>query len=165
MEAFNYPDVGAVSRGERPPGYEHFAYRARLGGPEHFEVAVDDLLSWRMHERSGVRLEARGDVLVQRLRVGPVVLVAPVRVLEKVTGPDRAWLTYGTLRGHPEQGEERFLIERGESVMLTISGFVRPGAWYARVGTPVTRYYQRLITRRYLRALREEAADADPGVR
>ncbi|GAA0246512.1 DUF1990 domain-containing protein [Cryptosporangium japonicum] len=164
MNELNYPEIGAVGRGERPPGYGHFAYRVRLGGPDHFPTAVGDLLSGRMHARAGIRLRASaptvapGVVLVQRLRVGPIEVVAPVRVLEVGREPDRAWLTYGTLRGHPEQGEERFLIERGESVTFTISGFVRPAAWYARLGAPVSHLYQRLITARYLRALREDAA-------
>ncbi|SHN47499.1 DUF1990 family protein [Cryptosporangium aurantiacum] len=167
--AFSYPEVGAVARGERPPGYEHFAHRATLGGSDHFATAVDDLLAWRMHSRSGVGVTpsapeaAPGVVLVQRFRVGPVLLVAPVRILEVRVDADRAVLIYGTLRGHPEQGEEQFVIERHAdgSVTLTISGFVRPAAWYARLAAPVSRYVQRLITRRYLRALRVR----DPGSR
>jgi len=163
---FSYPEVGAVTRGERPPGYEHFGYRASLGAAAHFPAAVDDLLSWRMHERSGIRVTASapvaaaGVVLVQRFRVGPVVLIAPVRVIEVFRGEDQAGLVYGTLRGHPEQGEERFLIERHPEgpLTLTISGFVRPVAWYARVGAPVTHCVQRMITRRYLRALRAREA-------
>ncbi|WP_211247644.1 DUF1990 family protein [Cryptosporangium arvum] len=164
MDEWNYPEIGAVGRGERPPGYGHFTHRVRLGGPDHFPTAVDALFTGRMHARAGIRLRASapavapGVVLVQRLRVGPIVVVAPVRLLEVVREDDRAWMTYGTLRGHPEQGEERFLIERGEAVTFTITGFVRPAAWYARLGAPVSHFYQRLITRRYLRALREEPA-------
>jgi uncharacterized protein (UPF0548 family) len=158
---FNYPHVGALVRDEHPPGYEHFSYRAVLGGPDHFPVAAEDLLSWRMHQRSGIRVTAsaptaaRGTVLVQRFRIGPVVLVAPVRVIDVLAEVDRVGLVYGTLRGHPEQGEERFVVERGPGgqVTLTINGFVRPAAWYARLGAPVTRLVQRKITRRYLRAL------------
>ncbi|GAA3398381.1 DUF1990 family protein [Cryptosporangium minutisporangium] len=163
---FSYPEVGALGRGHRPPGYEHFGYRATLGGADHFATAVGDLLAGRMHERSGVRVTmtapvlAPGVVLVQRFRVGPVVLTAPVRILDLVTDADRAALTYGTLRGHPEQGEEQFVLERPADgpVTFTITGFVRPEAWYARAGAPVSRYVQRLITHRYLSALRSREA-------
>jgi uncharacterized protein (UPF0548 family) len=29
---FSYPEIGAISRGERPPGYEHFEYRSLMSG-------------------------------------------------------------------------------------------------------------------------------------
>jgi uncharacterized protein (UPF0548 family) len=163
---YSYPEVGAVDGERLPVGYRHFHHEAVLGGPERFADAVGDLLSWRMHRRAGIQVVASapvadaGVVLVQRLRLGPFVLVAPVRVIRVVREPDRASLVYGTLRGHPEQGEERFLIERrpGGAVTLTITGFVKPAAWYARLGGPVTWLVQRMITDRYLRALRADAA-------
>lgn len=62
---------------------------------------------------------------------------------------------YGTLAGHPERGEELFLVEhRGdEAVTLTVRAFSRPVLWWTRAARPASRLVQRRITRRYLRAL------------
>jgi uncharacterized protein (UPF0548 family) len=166
---YTYPEVGAVSASPLPAGYHHLRRGAVLGGREHFATAVDDLLHWRMHERAGIQVTPSGPVaepgviLVQRIGFGPLRVVAPCRVVEVITGPDRAAMIYGTLPGHPECGEERFMIERRRDgvVTLTITAFSRPASWYARLGGPVTSRIQALITERYLRALREP--DAVPG--
>ncbi len=69
--------------------------------------------------------------------------------------PDRVGFAYGTLVGHPERGEELFLVERqaDDSVTLTIRAFSRPARWYTRLAGPLYRLVQRLIIERYLRAL------------
>lgn len=160
---YSYPEVGAVAGKPLPAGYDHLRRAAVLGGREHFTTAVEDLLRWRLHARSGIHVTpsapvaAPGVIFVQRFRLGPIVLVAPCRVIEVITGPDRAALSYGTLPGHPERGEERFLIERRRDgvVTLKITAFSRPAAWYARLGGPVTSRVQAMITERYLRALRQ----------
>jgi uncharacterized protein (UPF0548 family) len=160
---YTYPEVGAVSANPLPAGYHHLRRGAVLGGREHFATAVDDLLHWRMHERAGIRVTASapvagaGVVFVQRIGFGPLRIAAPCRVLEVVTGPQRAALTYGTLPGHPECGEERFLVEmrRDGVVTLKITAFSRPASWYARLGGPITSRVQALVTERYLRALRD----------
>ena len=51
-------------------------------------------------------------VAVLRLGLGPLALSAPVRVVYVIDGPDRRGFAYGTLPGHPESGEEAFLVER-----------------------------------------------------
>lgn len=62
---------------------------------------------------------------------------------------------YGTLPGHPETGEEAFVVERnGEGdVRFTITAFSRPRALLARLGGPVTKAVKARATRRYLRGL------------
>ena len=160
---YSYSEVGAVAGKPLPAGYDHLRRATVLGGREHFRTAVEDLFRWRMHERSGIRVTpsepvaAPGVIFVQRFRLGLLVFVAPCRVVEVITGPDRAALVYGTLPGHPERGEERFLIEQRRDGMVTlqITAFSRPAAWYARAGAPVTKRVQALITERYLRALRQ----------
>lgn len=69
--------------------------------------------------------------------------------------PDRVGFAYGTLPGHPECGEQSFVVTRDETgaVWFTIRAFSRPARWFSRLGAPVTRVLQRLATRRYLRAL------------
>lgn len=67
----------------------------------------------------------------------------------------RQGFAYGTLRGHPEAGEEAFLVELDteDVVWLRIVAFSRPATWYARLGGSAARVAQAVITRRYLHAL------------
>ncbi|MCW2761725.1 MAG: hypothetical protein JWR85_1926 [Marmoricola sp.] len=80
---------------------------------------------------------------------------APVRVVYRVDEERRKGFAYGTLPGHPESGEEAFVVElrEDEQVTLTISAFSRPASRLARLGGPLTRIIQRWVTDRYLRAL------------
>jgi len=69
--------------------------------------------------------------------------------------PERFAFAYGTLPGHPERGEVKFVVERdatGEVVfrILSFSQTVDP---LARLGSPVTRRIQQRVTERYLDAI------------
>lgn len=94
-------------------------------------------------------------VVLMRLGVGPVSLRIPCRVVYVVDEPDRRGFAYGTLPGHPEAGEERFVLRRRDdgSVELTIAAFSRPASMLAKVGGPLSRKIQDMMTQRYLRAL------------
>jgi uncharacterized protein (UPF0548 family) len=118
-------------------------------------------MSWQLQERAGIRVAASSRtaepdaVVLMRLGVGPASLRIPCRVVYTVEESTRVGFAYGTLPGHPERGEELFLLEHeaGGPVRLTISAFSTPATTLARVGGPVTRWTQALITQRYLRAL------------
>lgn len=60
-----------------------------------------------------------------------------------------AW-AYGTLPGHPEHGEEAFVVDRtGDgTVWLTVTAFSRAAKWYTRAGGPATRGLQHAYARR-----------------
>ena len=90
-----------------------------------------------------------------QIPVGPFSFTAPVRVVYVVDEVDRVGFAYGTMAGHPESGEESFVVEKREddSVWLTIRAFSRPSTWYYRVAWPVLRLQQARFTKRYLRAL------------
>jgi len=62
---------------------------------------------------------------------------------------------YGTLPGHPESGEERFLVHLNDDHIVTaqIRAFSRPGRWFTRLGRPIARRVQDATTQRYLDAL------------
>lgn len=96
-----------------------------------------------------------GAVVVLGMGVGPARLSAPCRVVDVVQEPCRRGFAYGTLLGHPEQGEERFVVEHEAdgTVVLHICAFSRPATWWARLGGPVTRAVQDAVTRRYLAVL------------
>jgi uncharacterized protein (UPF0548 family) len=103
----------------------------------------------------GLPLLAPGDTALLVLPVGPFRIKAPVRVVYVVDEPKRKGFAYGTLAGHPEDGEEAFIVEMREddSVWLLIRAFSKPSSrWWWSV-YPILRLGQELITRRYERAL------------
>jgi uncharacterized protein (UPF0548 family) len=126
-----------------------------------FEAAADDLFMWRLHQRSGLRVWASdaplqaNTVVLMRLGVGPIAPRIPCRVVYVVDEPDVRGFAYGTLPGHPEAGEERFMLRRHEDgrIELTISAFSQPASWLAKLGGSVRRKVQDAMTERYLRAL------------
>lgn len=141
-----------------PAGFAHFSRSVALRRGD-LDGAAADLLGWRVHERSGLVVRAsgpaeEGTVVEMRLGAGPASVRIPCRVVAVVDEPGRRGFSYGTLPGHPECGEEEFLLERTAdgSLRFTVSAFSRPATRLARAGGPVTGLVQRWMTRRYLRA-------------
>ena len=156
-----YAEVGRT-RGDLPPGFHHLRRRAVLGsGAERFQRAAEELFRWQLHQRARVTVESVdavatvGTRAVLRLGIGRLALRAPVRVVYVVDEPDRQGFAYGTLPGHPECGEESFVVGRHPdgSVTLEITAFSRPATRLARAAGPLGRAVQRWVTGRYLRAL------------
>jgi uncharacterized protein (UPF0548 family) len=139
-------------------GHQQLERRVVLGlGRDLFERASGALLSWELQLRSGIAVKASSarveEGAVAMLLLGP--LRAPVRVRYVVEEPTRRGFAYITLPGHPESGEELFLLDLTDDVVtLTITATSRPATLLARAGGPVTRWAQLRITRRYERALR-----------
>jgi uncharacterized protein (UPF0548 family) len=84
------------------------------------------------------------------------------------TSPDgtrRFGFDYGTLRGHPERGEERFLVTltpAGE-VHFTLFALSRPGRWFTWLGLPLARRAQRRFRPGATAAVRAAVRDAATG--
>jgi uncharacterized protein (UPF0548 family) len=80
-----------------------------------------------------------------------------------VDEPDRFGFAYGTLPGHPEQGEVAMLVERHQRdrVVFRIVSFSRTVDPLARLGSPVTRLIQRRVTNRYVQALVDDVLAAE----
>ncbi len=158
--AYTYPEVGATAHPTPPPRYQHLKRVRNLRG-HGFQTVAEQLMSWQLQERSGIRVAAstpaaeRETVVLMRLGVGPASLRIPCRVVYTIEEADRVGFAYGALPGHPESGEELFLLERAanDQMRLTISAFSRPATRLARAGGPATRWTQKLMTQRYLRAL------------
>lgn len=157
--SFTYEPVGATA-GSPPPGYHHLT-RTRLLTHRNFSAAGQRLLAWQAHERAGLRVAASspraepGAVVVMRLGIGPVSVRIPCRVVYVVEEPDRVGFVYGTLPGHPESGEEFFLLERDDlgRVRFTVTAFSKPATLLARLGGPARQWAQHRMTTRYLDAL------------
>lgn len=159
-----YAEVGR-SAGALPPGYRHFSRASR---PLEIDLAEarELLLTWRVHERAGLRVAAstgrveEGSVVLMRLGLGPLAVRAPCRVVYVIDEPSRAGFAYGSLPGHPERGEELFLLERDDlgRVTFTVTGFSKPATLLARAGGLVTSRVQDRMTSRYLGAFDEQVS-------
>ncbi|ETA71065.1 DUF1990 family protein [Actinospica robiniae] len=150
MAEFSYPEVGATrDGGPLPAGYKHVKYRAQVGrGRDAFEQASSMVLEWRMHAALHLRPRperprAEPGSRVQ-LALGPIR--AQCAVVWALDEPRRRGFAYGTLPGHPECGEEAFLIEWDDhdDVWLTITVFSTGAAWYTRAIGPLVPWFQRL---------------------
>jgi len=167
VSAVTYPDVGATLADDRlpPVGYRATRRDVDLGvGREVFERAVAAAFDWQIQRRAGIRVRVQGAGADARsLRIDDVAVMrvplwlrdVPCRVVAVVDESRRAGFAYGTLPGHPESGEEAFLVEhRGDdSVVLRIRAFSRPSSWLFRIGYPAVLLMQSFYTRRYERSL------------
>ena len=158
---FTYPGFGGTRTGTFPPGYRTVTMGRDLGdGPDVLARAAEALMTWRLHEAVGLRpasTSARvteGAEVLCRLGVGRVALPVPCRVVWTLQEPRRVGFAYGTLPGHPEAGEESFLVEDVEgTVRFTVSAFSRGNRWWSRAVPPATRAVQRVAIWRYLTCL------------
>jgi len=139
---------------------------------------ADGLLGWDLHRRSGLRVAAdtpraaSGVEMASGVGLGPLRWQAPCRVLWSaepvldggvpVPG-QRAGFGYGTLRGHPEAGEEGFYAELTSEGLLffKVAAYSRPANWFIAAGGPANRWTQELITRRYFRSAQRMAAKVE----
>jgi uncharacterized protein (UPF0548 family) len=165
--AFTYDEVGATAKSPLPVGYRHDRLSVEIGDdPQVWARAQDALRTWQGHRHAKATITPAdaaldaGLTVVVTVRVGPLFVVAPSRIVYTTLEADRFGFAYGTLPGHPERGEEAFHVVRaaGGAVSVEITAFSRPAALAARVGSPVARAIQQRITRRYLEGIRAHAA-------
>lgn len=164
-----YPEVGASLHAEGPAGYRHIEQCVRVGkGRETFDLAADALMSWQVHRGAGLDVlassdrVAEGTVAIVRLTLGPLRVDGPNRVVAVLDEPDRRGFAYGTLDGHPEQGEQAFIVEidADGTVLFTVRSFTKRASLLALLGGPLNARIQDQIAERYLMALLEAAHQA-----
>ncbi|MFE4859175.1 DUF1990 family protein [Streptomyces sp. NPDC056670] len=172
-----YPEVGATGEPVLPggeAGYRVFRRRVRIGyGQDVFERAGDYVMGWGVQRGAGFGVHpevaavpgATALIVLRLPRLPFPRLVIPCRVVWTVRAAERVGFAYGTLPGHPECGEESFVVGREADglVWFEVAAFSRPASWYARLGGPLTRLLQDLATRRYLRAVSDAARRGTPG--
>ena len=155
-----YPEVGATA-GDLPLGYRHVVRRAPLGsGRDVFDRCANSLMTWEVQRASGLDVRAShspaqvGTVVSQLIGFGGVGVVAPCKVVYVVDAADRRGFAYGTLPGHPESGEESFVVSLldDQSVAFDLRSFSRPGNVISRIGRPVSHWVQDKMTDRYVAA-------------
>ncbi len=162
-----YAEVGATASW-LPPDAHPLRRTIAIGrGDRVFHRAAEALLGWRMHHLAGLDVVASTStaqvgttVLVTFVRGLPIGLSAPCRVVDVVDTEDHRGFTYGTLPGHPESGEERFEVSRGAdgTVRLQLVAFSRHATAMTRAIGPAASLGQRLVTHRYVHAVRRAAA-------
>ncbi|MCO6457908.1 MAG: DUF1990 domain-containing protein [Pirellulaceae bacterium] len=166
---FTYPAVGATS--DRPPaGYVVDHTRVSLGqGDEIFASARAALEDWRQFDLGWVSawpprtpIETGQVVVILARCLGIWWLNASriVYVIDERADHPRFGYAYGTLPGHAESGEERFLIEMAEdgTVWYDILAFSRPRHPLARLGYAYVRMMQRRFGRHSAAAMRSVVA-------
>lgn len=166
-----YSPVGATRDGLLPAGFDRLRRSRVVGhGPGDFEAAAHAVLSWRAQRGAGVRVDAsddpvrEGTVVLVRLGPGPLAITAPARVLYVIDEPTRRGFAYGTLPGHPESGEEAFVVDlRADgAVTFTVTAYSRPAVRLTRLAGPVGRLFQRVMAGRYLAAIDRVVAATRP---
>ena len=168
----SYVEVGAT-RGTPPIGYTVDHNRIKLGhGGEVFEHAGAALKSWKHFDLGWVKLVPEdaavtpGSVLAVLVAHLSLWSLNACRVIYLIDDQDRPvkrfGFAYGTLTEHAERGEERFMIEWNaidDSVWYDILAFSRPEHWLAKIGYPLTRWWQKRFAHDSLRAMVKYTAD------
>ena len=160
---FTYPDVGATAA-EPPPGWTVDRTRARVGtGPGAFAAAKAALARWEQFRLGWVEAAPAGAPLAPGACVAVLARVLGLwwlnacRVVYTVDEETRFGFAYGTLPGHAESGEERFLVEwdrASGAVWYDIVAFSRPRSPLARLGYPLARRTQKRFARDSVAAMR-----------
>ncbi len=160
--SFTYDHLGSTLDPAAWPDRRVRSRSLSLGhGRAVFEVAAARLSAWAPQRHLGalvlperVAVEPGTTVLVV-LRLGPVAIVVPDRVVGVIDEPRRYGWAYGTLPGHAEVGEEGFVvtIDGAGEVTATITLDAAPAPGLATVAAPLVTQFQRLAVGRYLRSL------------
>lgn len=171
-DAPTYLHLRSTVDGEPQPNQpERYEERRCVGsGADAFAAARNALRSWVPQRSLGATITPRtvrpdpGETVVLGFGVGPARLHVPTRIVAVIDEPDRYGFAYGTLPGHPERGEELFLIERSsnDDVVCTIRVDARPAhqlRGFAFVIGPI----QRAALRRYLSAIARSVRRASAG--
>jgi uncharacterized protein (UPF0548 family) len=170
---FTYGSVGTTA-GTPPAGYVVDRTRIKLGeGEPVFRSAIAALCRWEQFNLGWVEAWPPDTPIREGAVVavmGRAVGVWWLNACRVVSVDDETGLTskfgfaYGTLPGHVESGEERFLVEwnrEENSVWYDILAFSRPNHVLARLGYPVVRRLQKRFGRdsaaAMLRAVRTTA--------
>ena len=161
----SYSEVGASRLGS-PAGYPLNHYRCQLGtGSETFVRAVEGLRKWGMYELDWTKLYWPDTPIVEGATVAILAhhfgfwSLNPCRIIyvfEEEGMIQRNGFAFGTLPGHAEQGEERFMVEWdriSDSVWYDLFSFARPHQTLAKLGSPLARLIQRRFAKDSQRAM------------
>jgi uncharacterized protein (UPF0548 family) len=158
--AFTYPSIGSTTSG-MPSGYTVDHTRVQLGqGKESFEAARSAIDGWKQFALgwleavpadTPIRVNATVGILVRATGLWWLNSARIVYVVDETSAEvSRYGFAYGTLPGHVEAGEERFLVEwhhGDDSVWYDILAFSRPRHFLSRIGKSQVRRMQKRFSR------------------
>lgn len=160
--SLTYDHVGSTLEPWAWPHRSPHSECRRLGhGRDVYEIAARHLRAWAPQRHigatvvpAGAPIETGTTVLVVA-RLGMAAIVVPNRVVGVIDDADRSGFAYGSLGGHPERGEEAFVvsIDDGGVVTATVTVDAVPAGGLATLAAPFTYGIQRLALKRYLAAL------------
>ena len=157
---YSYSSLG-MTRGEAPAEYRIERRCVPLGDEEVvWGRAVSGLRLWEAHRGAGAHVVPPdapilgGTTVLVTLGAPGCTMVAPCRVVYVTDEPDVFGFGYGTLSGHPEEGEESFLVRRVDGeVHFEVVAMSRPASLLTRLGGPIARLVQSRMAERYLKGL------------
>jgi uncharacterized protein (UPF0548 family) len=169
---FTYPEVGATANlppsarvlpavAGLPPSYNVDHTRVEFGiGAAAFERGTAALRRWQQFDLGWVEAFptntpiATGETVLVIARAGGLWWVNAARIVytvdEETDAARRFGFAYGTLPGHVESGEERFLIEwdrATDRVYFDIAAFSRPRHLLVRLNRTRARAMQKRFVR------------------
>jgi uncharacterized protein (UPF0548 family) len=162
-DTLTYAEIGATRSEVLPAGYRHVRRQVSLGvGDGLFTAVVAGMRNWGIHRQAGLRLRLTtttpevGSDFCAGLPLLVFTLWVPCRVVWVRDEASFYGYGFGTLRGHPECGEEAFMVSIAADgrVCFALRAFSRPVSWAARLGGTGTKWLQNRITDRYVTAAR-----------
>jgi uncharacterized protein (UPF0548 family) len=170
----SYAEVEAT-RGKAPAGYKIDHNRVMLGtGAAAFQLAITAMKGWKHFDLGWAKLSPENApivagsvvaILVNHFALWSLNACRIVYVVDEQDGPIKKFgFAYGTLSEHAERGEERFMIEWNEAdntVSYDILAYSQPNHWLAKVGYPITRWWQKRFARDSLKSMLKHAGQGD----
>jgi uncharacterized protein (UPF0548 family) len=154
---FSYKEVGTTHPDHfvPPKNFTHDHNRILLGeGQTTFEKAKSALKNWKAYALGWTKIhpttepEKDKTFCVEVNHFGFYSL-SSLRIVYVVDEPRRFAFAIGTLPGHVEKGEERFMVEwlSDDSVYYDLFAFSRPQHPLTYLGYPVARHLQKRFAR------------------
>lgn len=154
---FTYTAIGATLECNAiPAGYNVDRTRVQVGdGDVDFAAAKEAIRAWRHFEMGWVGVWPAGIPI----EIGSLAVVVThslglwsahaARIVYTIDESRRFGFAYGTLPGHAEQGEERFMVEQlaDGSVWYDVIAFSRPRHILAKLSYPLVRRLQKRFGR------------------
>lgn len=164
---FSYSAVGATATSP-PTGFVVDHTRIQIGhGEGAFQSAVAALKRWRQFDLGWVEAWSpdtpirAGEVVAVMGHAAGLWWLNACRIVYVIDEDCKFGFAYGTLPGHVESGEERFMIEwnrADDSVWFDILAFSKPNHLLIRLGYPLVRRAQKRFGRESAAAMRSAVA-------
>ena len=149
---FSYSHVGQTRMEQEFSGFDHDYHSVKIGfGDADWERACVAIRAWKMFPGTWAAIWPEdtpiqvGETVLMHAKVCGLWWANSCRIVYVVDTPTQFGFAYGTLPGHVECGEERFLVEKmaDGTILYTVKAFSKPRFWIARLGYPIARFYQR----------------------